>query len=77
MSLTVGSTIRVPEDSYRFGTGPLTLHVTEILSRGPFEGHVWAEVRGHDVREDGSLAVRARFAFVRVDRVRVVRVVSL
>ncbi|MGW4500162.1 hypothetical protein ACWENR_16305 [Micromonospora sp. NPDC004336] len=70
--LAAGMTIRVPEDAYRFGTGPLILAVTEVISRGPFEGHEWAELRGHGVREDGTRAPRERFAFVRVDRVRVV-----
>lgn len=69
--LTVGATIRVPDDAYRFGEGPLTLRITEVLSVGPFEGRVWAEVRGHEVTPDGALRARARFAFVRVDRARV------
>ncbi|MEW2382498.1 hypothetical protein AB0873_10480 [Micromonospora sp. NPDC047707] len=72
MSLVVGSTIRVPEDSYRFGTGPLVLHISEVLGRTVIEGHEWAELRGREVREDGSVAVRERYASVRVDRVRVV-----
>ncbi|WP_176737348.1 hypothetical protein [Micromonospora citrea] len=62
----------MPDDGYRFGEGPLTLRVTEVLSVGPFEGRVWAEVRGHEVTPDGTLRSRARFAFVRLDRVRVV-----
>ncbi|MFG3714919.1 hypothetical protein [Micromonospora sp. NPDC047730] len=69
MPLAVGATIRVPDDAYRFGEGPLTLRITEVLSIGPFEGRVWAEVRGHEVTPDGTLRARARFAFVRVDRV--------
>jgi hypothetical protein len=67
----VGATIRVPDDAYRFGEGPLTLRITEVLSVGPFEGRVWAEVRGHEVTPDGALRARVRFAFVRVDRARV------
>ncbi|MEU4641210.1 hypothetical protein [Micromonospora sp. NPDC023814] len=77
MSLVVGHVIRVPEDSYRFGTGPLTLHISEVISRGEFEGATWAELKGREVREDGSLAVRERYAFVRVDRVQPVAVRSL
>ncbi|MER5336525.1 hypothetical protein [Micromonospora sp. NPDC002717] len=69
MPLAVGATIRVPDDAYRFGEGPLTLRITEVLSIGPFEGRVWAEVRGHELTPDGTLRARARFAFVRVDRV--------
>ncbi|MEU4641091.1 hypothetical protein [Micromonospora sp. NPDC023814] len=69
MPLAVGATIRVPDDAYRFGEGPLTLRITEVLSIGPFEGRVWAEVRGHEITPDGALRTRARFAFVRVDRV--------
>ncbi|MCM0677506.1 hypothetical protein NCC78_22845 [Micromonospora phytophila] len=77
MSLTVGTTIRVPADAYRFGEGPLTLRITEILSVGPFEGARWAELRGHEVNPDGTLRARQRYAFVRVDRARTVEVPSL
>ncbi|MEV1331679.1 hypothetical protein AB0J20_19140 [Micromonospora costi] len=76
-AFAVGDTICVPEDGYRFGTGDLVLSVTEVVSRGPFEGTEWAELKGHDVRPDGTLAPRERFAFVRVDRARVVWVVTL
>ncbi|MEV0805769.1 hypothetical protein [Micromonospora sp. NPDC050200] len=74
MSLTVGATIRVPADAYRFGAGPLTLRITEVLSVGPFEGAQWAELRGHEVNPDGTLRTGERFAFVRVDRAGVVEV---
>jgi hypothetical protein len=76
LTLTVGTTIRVPADWYRFGEGPLTLWITEVVSVGPFEGREWAELRGHEVNPDGTLRVRERFAFVRVDRARVVWVPS-
>ncbi|MBQ1076478.1 hypothetical protein KBX06_25475 [Micromonospora sp. C31] len=66
-----GTTIRVPDDSYRFGEGPLTLRITEVLSVGPFEGRLWAEVRGHQVDADGTVRPRERFASIRVDRARV------
>ncbi|MFG1891840.1 hypothetical protein ACGFIR_28715 [Micromonospora sp. NPDC049051] len=67
-----GTTIRVPDDAYRFGEGPLTLRIVEVLSAGLFEGHLWAEVRGHQVNADGTLRSRERFASIRVDRARVV-----
>ncbi|NJP31090.1 hypothetical protein [Micromonospora thermarum] len=70
MSLVVGHTIRVPEDGYKFGTGPLTLHISEVIGRSEFDGVVWVEVRGREVRPDGSVAVRERYALVRADRVR-------
>ncbi|PWU46746.1 hypothetical protein DLJ47_31895 [Micromonospora sp. S4605] len=76
MSLIVGHVIRVPEDAYRFGSGPLTLHISEVVSRGPFEGAEWAELKGREVRPDGSIAVRERYAFVRVDRVTNVQVTA-
>lgn len=75
--VVAGATIRVPADAYRFGEGPLTLRITEVLSVGPFEGSQWAEVRGHEVNPDGTLRIRERFAFVRVDRARAVEVPSL
>ncbi|MEW2379284.1 hypothetical protein AB0883_24735 [Micromonospora sp. NPDC047812] len=67
-----GTTIRVPDDAYRFGEGPLTLRIAEVLSVGPFEGRLWAEVRGHQVDSDGTVHPRERFASIRVDRARVV-----
>ncbi|MEU7995836.1 hypothetical protein AB0B83_10920 [Micromonospora sp. NPDC049060] len=72
MGWPAGTTIRVPDDAYRFGEGPLTLRVTEVLSVGPFEGRLWAEVRGHQVNADGTLRPRERFASIRVDRARVI-----
>ncbi|MEU5943976.1 hypothetical protein ABZ793_00220 [Micromonospora sp. NPDC047465] len=33
-AIVTGEVIRVPEDSYRFGTGILTLYVTEISAGG-------------------------------------------
>lgn len=74
--MVVGDVIRVPEDAYRYGTGGLTLYVAEVLSRREESGKTWVEVRGRDVRPDGCLASRERFALVRVDLTRVVRVVS-
>ncbi|MEU4642681.1 hypothetical protein [Micromonospora sp. NPDC023814] len=73
-AIVTGEVIRVPEDSYRFGTGILTLYVTEILSRGPFEGAEWVELRGRELALDGTLRRRERYAFVRVDRATVVTV---
>ncbi|MER7891967.1 hypothetical protein ABTX15_19315 [Micromonospora sp. NPDC094482] len=75
--LTVGTTIRVPEEAYRFGEGPLTLLITEVLSVGPFQGAEWAEVRGHEVHPDGTLRARQSYALVRVDRARQVEVRAL
>ncbi|GAA2700092.1 hypothetical protein GCM10010429_02450 [Micromonospora olivasterospora] len=70
----VGDVIRVAEPHYAYGAGTLTMHVAEVVSRGPRDGAVWAELRGRDVRPDGSLAPCERFASVRVDKVAVVRV---
>ncbi|MFC8615591.1 hypothetical protein ACFT9M_04105 [Micromonospora purpureochromogenes] len=55
--VTVGATIRVPADGYRFGA-------------------LWAELRGHEVNPDGTLRIRQRFAFVRLDRAVAVEVPS-
>lgn len=73
-AIVTGEVIRVPEDFYRFGTGVLTLYVTEIVSRGPFEGAEWVELRGRELTPGGALRPRERYAFVRVDRVTVVTV---
>lgn len=72
MSVTVGNVITVPADAYRYGEGALKMYVAEVVWRGPYDGQTWAELRGHDVHPDGTLAARERFAFVRVDRVKVV-----
>ncbi|MEU4382309.1 hypothetical protein [Micromonospora echinofusca] len=42
-----------------------------MLSVGPFEDRLWAEVRGHQVDPDGTVRPRERFASIRVDRARV------
>ncbi|MGW4500514.1 hypothetical protein ACWENR_18105 [Micromonospora sp. NPDC004336] len=72
-AIVTGEVIRVPEDSYRFGTGALTMLVTEVVSRGPFQGAEWVEVRGRELTPAGTLRPRERYAFVRVDRATVVR----
>ncbi|MBM0225510.1 hypothetical protein [Micromonospora sp. ATA51] len=72
MGVTTGNVISVPEGSYCYGDGVLKMYIAEVVSRGPYDGQVWAEVRGHDVHPDGTLVARERFAFVRVDQVRVV-----
>ncbi|SCL58578.1 hypothetical protein GA0070606_2957 [Micromonospora citrea] len=72
-AIVAGEVIRVPEDSYRFGNGVLTMLVTEVVSRGPFQGAEWVEVRGRELTPGGTLRPRERYAFVRVDRATVVR----
>ncbi|MER7418970.1 hypothetical protein ABT346_19675 [Micromonospora peucetia] len=37
-TIAPGKVIRVPEDSYRFGIGALTMYVTEVLDRSQFQG---------------------------------------
>ncbi|SCG78476.1 hypothetical protein GA0070609_5602 [Micromonospora echinaurantiaca] len=74
--LTFGVAIRVPAEAYRTGEGPLTLLITEVLGRGPFQGAEWAEVRGHEVHPDGTLRIRQSCALVRVDQARPVEVWS-
>ncbi|MBQ0894131.1 hypothetical protein KBX37_13670 [Micromonospora sp. U56] len=71
--MTVGDVITVPEDSYRFGTRPLVMHVCEVLDRREVNGALWVELVGRDVRPDGSVDLRQRFALVRLDRTVVVR----
>ncbi|NYF58849.1 hypothetical protein [Micromonospora purpureochromogenes] len=70
--MTVGDVIRVPENFYRFGTGPLVVHVCEVLDRREIDGALWVELIGRNVRPDGSVDVRQRFALVRLDRTSVV-----
>ncbi|QGN46652.1 hypothetical protein ACN26Y_10315 [Micromonospora sp. WMMD558] len=68
-SIAVGRTIRVREDAYKFGTGTLTLVITEIISSQVIDGAIWAQLKGREVRPDWSLAVRERYAAVRLDAV--------
>ncbi|MEU5791295.1 hypothetical protein ABZ754_26690 [Micromonospora purpureochromogenes] len=70
--MTVGDVITVPENFYRFGTRPLVMHVCEVLNRRDIDGALWVELIGRDVRPDGSVDLRQRFALVRLDRTVVV-----
>ncbi|QGN49592.1 hypothetical protein ACN26Y_27065 [Micromonospora sp. WMMD558] len=69
MTIAVGRTIRVPEDAYTFGTGTLTLSITEVISSAVVDGAVWVQLKGREVRPDRSVAPRERYAAVRVDAV--------
>ncbi|NJP31462.1 hypothetical protein [Micromonospora thermarum] len=68
-AIAVGRTIRVPEGAYKFGTGTLTLTITEVISSQVIDGAIWVQLKGRQVRPDGSLAVRERYAAVRLDAV--------
>ncbi len=68
-SIAVGRTIRVPEDAYKFGTGTLTLTITEVISRQVIDGAIWVRLKGREIRPDWSVAVRERYAAVRLDAV--------
>ncbi|MER7459740.1 hypothetical protein [Micromonospora sp. NPDC126480] len=69
MTIAVGRTIRVREDAYRFGTGTLTLAITEVLGTQTVDGVVWVQLKGREIRPDRSVAPRERYAAVRVDAV--------
>ncbi len=69
INLAPNTTIRVPEQGYRFGTGPLTLTVTEVVASEVVDGRVWVRVKGHEIRPDRSVAPRERYAEVRLDLV--------
>ncbi|MEU6072255.1 hypothetical protein [Micromonospora sp. NPDC047074] len=72
-AIVPGEVVRVPEDSYRFGIGTLTMYVIEVLEAEPFEGAEWVELRGREFAPDGTLRPRERYASVRVDRATVAR----
>ncbi|MCX4387281.1 hypothetical protein OG777_10090 [Micromonospora peucetia] len=36
-TIAPGKVIRVPEDSYQFGTGALAMYATEVLDRSQFQ----------------------------------------
>lgn len=48
------------------------MRVEEVVGQATHGGERWAELRGHDVRPDGSVDPRERYASVRVDGVTVV-----
>lgn len=72
IELAPGQIIHVAEPHYAFGTGTLKMKITEHLGEYTFGGDRWAELKGRDVRHDGTLDARERYASVRVQRVRVV-----
>ncbi len=69
MTVAVGRTIRVPEDAYKFGSGTLTLTITEVISSQVVDGAVWVQLKGREVRPDWSVVPRERYAAVRIDAV--------
>ncbi|MER7458601.1 hypothetical protein [Micromonospora sp. NPDC126480] len=69
INLAPNTTIRVPEQGYRFGTGPLTLTITEVVASEVADGKVWVRLKGREIRPDWSVAPRERFAEVRLDLV--------
>jgi hypothetical protein len=66
----VGRVIIVPASAYFYGTSTLMMQVDEVIGRSKDAGIVWAEVRGRNVRANGDLDGRTRYATVRVNAVR-------
>jgi hypothetical protein len=52
--IKVGDVLRLAEEDYRFGVGPLTLRVTALLHVQELQDGPWLYVRGVVVRWDGS-----------------------
>ncbi|MFG3710150.1 hypothetical protein [Micromonospora sp. NPDC047730] len=72
IALVPGQTIRVPTQHYAFGEGELHMRVTEHLGEYTLGGERWAELKGYNIRPDGTLAKQERYASVRIKHVRVV-----
>ena len=50
----VGQVLRLAEEDYRFGIGPLTLRVTGLLHVQELSDGPWLYLRGVTIRWDGS-----------------------
>ncbi|MER7456680.1 hypothetical protein [Micromonospora sp. NPDC126480] len=77
MNLAPNVTIRVPDDAYRYGTGTLTLTITEVVGSDVVDGKVWVQLKGREIRPDWSVAPRERYAAVRLDAVTLVEPVRV
>ena len=71
-TLSAGDVISIGEDHYMYGTGNLRLRVTEIGHVQCFDGDDWLNLRGLQLRSDGSqLSEAPRYALVRLKAIRV------
>jgi hypothetical protein len=50
----IGQVLRLAEEDYRFGIGPLTLRVTGLLHIQELADGPWLYLRGVTIRWDGS-----------------------
>ncbi len=66
MHLEIGSTVEIPEDDYKFGTGRLKLRITELLGELRLDNAVWARVRGFEINWQGREACQDREALIRI-----------
>lgn len=49
-----GDVLRLAEDDYRFGVGPLTLRVSALIHVQQLSDGPWLYLRGVTIRRDGS-----------------------
>jgi len=61
----VGDVFRLAEPDYRFGVGTIRLRVTHVGSTWLIDGEPWINLRGMELRADGS-DFGMRYALVRV-----------
>lgn len=54
MPIRIGQVLRLAEEDYRFGVGPLTLRVTTLLHVQQVDGEPWLYLRGTTIRWDGG-----------------------
>ncbi|MBM2618354.1 hypothetical protein JIG36_22595 [Actinoplanes sp. LDG1-06] len=62
------------EEDYRYGTGPLRMHINRVLAGSPLQhdGDLWYEVEGVEVSDQGQV-VGPRRATVRASRLPTIR----
>lgn len=54
LPVQIGQVLRLTEEDYRFGLGPLTLRVTGMLHVQELGDGLWVYLRGVTLRRDGS-----------------------
>jgi hypothetical protein len=66
VKLDVGTVLELSEADYMYGTGPLTIRLTEVKTDpSQFPAMEWVEVRGIDLYPDAE-AERPRYVTIRV-----------
>lgn len=69
--LKVGDIVRAEEPDHRYGRGTLLLRVTAVGVLQHESDGAWQEVRGQQIRWNGSIDANQRYAWVRLAAIEV------